>query len=84
MLGPTYLYDVIYSVLSLEATFLVVSSIVRLFMRMLMASFLSIPSLPINKLYVFLPTPTPLAFLRGGSACTQANYFHTRARRSLR
>lgn len=84
MLGPTYLYGVIYSALSLEATFLVLSSILRLFMRMLMASFLSIPSLPIKQALRFLPTPTPLAFLRGGSAYTQANYFHTRARRSLR
>ena len=62
MLGPTYLYDVIYSVLSLEATFLVVSSIVRLFMRMLMASFLSIPSLPIN---TFFAHSHPLGFFAG-------------------
>ena len=67
MLGPTYLYGVIYSALSLEATFLVVGSILRLFMRMLMASFLSIPSLPINKLYVFCPLPPPWLFCGEGA-----------------
>ena len=67
MLGPTYLYGVIYSALSLEATFLVVSSILRLFMRMLMASFLSIPSLPIKKLYVFCPLPPPWLFCGDGA-----------------
>ena len=78
------MYGVIYSALSLEATFFS-GELYSQTVYENVNGFVSVHSLAFDQQALhFLPTPTPLAFLRGGSACTQANYFHTRARRSLR
>lgn len=70
MLGPTYLYGVIYSALSLEATFFS-GELYSQTVYENVNGFVSVHSLASDQQALrFLPTPTPLAFLRGGGACT--------------